>query len=161
MGLTFFNQHFNVFQTIINCGYTTPTTRKLTKTNKNNSISNFVGIYRQKTPVGDTVSIYRRSKSVGIYRPYHRCIIQFFWKVATVWWRGFFQTILLMEWPRDLNRDLRTVTWHGHQWTHRRNVSIGDSIGNSQYIPTLPTLYFSFFFPIPPLPSQAAANHPS
>ena len=42
-----------------------------------------------------------------------------------------------------------------------RNVFVVDSIGNSQYILTLPTLYFSFFFPIPPLPSRTATNHPS
>jgi len=85
-------------------------------------------------------------------------------------WRDdvdFFQMILPMEWPRDSNWDLRTVTWHCHRRTHqqvyRRNVSVGDSIGKSEYIPTLPTLllYFSSFFPIPPLPSQTTANHPS
>jgi hypothetical protein len=76
----------------------------------------------------------------------------------------FFQIILPTEWPRGLNRDLRTVTWHIHLWTHQRvylqNMSVGDSIGNSQYIPILSTLYFFFFFPISPLPSRTAANHP-
>ena len=79
----------------------------------------------------------------------------------------FFQTLIQTEWPRDSNLDLRIVTWHIHRWNHRRvyrwKVSVGDSIGKSQYIPSADTLflYFSFFFPIPPLPSQTAANHPS
>jgi hypothetical protein len=47
-------------------------------TNGNNSISTSVGIYRQKISVSDTVGLYRRNKFVGIYRPYHRQIIQFF-----------------------------------------------------------------------------------
>ena len=56
------------------------TTRKSVKTNeiftdKNYFVSNFVGIYRQKILVGDTVGIYRRSMSVAIYRPYHIRII--------------------------------------------------------------------------------------
>jgi hypothetical protein len=80
------------------------------------------------------------SKSVGIYRPYHRRTIQFFWKVATVRWRGFVQTMLPMKLPRDSNRDSRTVMWHFHQRNHRRTRSVGDAIGKSQYIPTLPTL---------------------
>jgi hypothetical protein len=52
----------------------------------------------------------------------------------------FFQTVLPTEWPRDSNRDLRTVTRHSHRRVYRRNVSVGESIGKSQYIPTLPTL---------------------
>jgi len=79
-------------------------TKKLTKTNgltdkifllviftdENNYVSKFVRIYRQRTSVGDTVSIYRQNTSVSIYRPYRWRTIQFVWKVATVWWRGFF-----------------------------------------------------------------------
>jgi hypothetical protein len=52
----------------------------------------------------------------------------------------FFQTILPTEWSRDSNRDLRTVTWHIHRQTYQRDVSVGDSIGKSQYIPPMPTL---------------------
>jgi len=46
----------------------------------------------------------------------------------------FFQTILPTEWPRDSNWDSRTVTWHCHRWNHRRNVSVGYSIGKNHYI---------------------------
>jgi len=69
---------------------TSPTTRKPEKTNgitdriflsviytdENNSVSKFVGIYRRKKPVGETVGIYQR---------FHRRGIQFFWKYATAW----------------------------------------------------------------------------
>jgi len=52
--------------------------------------------------------------------------------------------ILPTEWPRDSNRDLRTVTWPIYHQNYRRvyqqDVSVGDSIGKSQYIHTLPTL---------------------
>jgi len=93
------------------------------------------------------------SKSVGIYRPFRRWGIQFVWKYATAWWR---QTILPTEWPRDSNWDSRTVMWHchrrNHRWNHRRKESVGDSIGKNHYIPThLPTLSSSvsssFSFP--------------
>jgi len=93
-------------------------------------------IYRQIPSVGDTVGIYRRNTFVGTYRPYRRRTIQFCYKIAAVWWHGFFQMILPTEWSRDSNRDICTVTWH----CHRRIVSVGDSIGKSHYIPTLPTL---------------------
>ena len=81
------------------------------------------------------------SKSVGIYRRG----IQFVWKYATTWWR---QTILPTELSRDSNWDSRIVTWHfhrrKHQWNHRRNKSVSDSIEKNHYIPThLPTLSFS------------------
>jgi len=127
-------------------------------TDENNSISKSVEIYQQRTSVGDTVGIYLQTYSVDIYRSYCRRTIQFFWKVVTMWWRGFFfQTILLTEWPRDSNQDIHTVTWHFHRWNHRRvyrrKCSVNDSIGKSHY--------FSFFFLIPPLPSQTVANHPS
>jgi hypothetical protein len=70
--------------------------------------------------------------------------IQFVWKVATVWWRGFFSDDFTDEIPRDSNRDSHTVTWHFHRrnyrWNHRQTCSVGDSIDKSLYIPTLPTL---------------------
>jgi len=43
-----------------------------------------------------------------------------FWNVAAVWWRGFFQMILPMEWPRDSNRDLHTVMWHNHRRVYQQ-----------------------------------------
>ena len=94
-----------------------------------------------------------------MYRPYHRQTIQFFWKVATVWWRGFFQMILSTELLRDSNRDSRTVTCHFHQRNHRRvyrrKRAVSDSIGKSQYISTLPTLSSSIS------PSSSPSSSPS
>jgi len=142
-------------------------------TDRNNSVSKSVGIYRRPKPVGETVGIYRRHISVGIYRQFRRRGIQFFLKYATAWWR---QMILPTELPRDSNWDSRTVTWHchrrNHRWNHRRITSVGDSIGKNHYMPTyLPTLSSSVSpsssFPShlsPPklqLPSQTAAKHPS
>jgi hypothetical protein len=74
--------------------YTIDTMRKSAKTNGitdgYNSVSKSVGIYLQIPSVSDTVVIYRWNTFVGIYRPYRRWTIQFFWKVTTVWWHGFF-----------------------------------------------------------------------
>jgi len=71
--------------------------------------------------------------------------------------------------PRDSNCDSRTVTWRCHRQHHRRNhrriPSVGDSVGKNHYMhPSADTLilcFSFFFFPIPPLPSQTAAKHPS
>jgi len=55
---------------------------------------------------------------------------------------------------RDSNCDSRTVTWR----CHRRNESVGESVGKSHYMhppaDTLILCFSFFFFPIPPLPSQ-------
>ena len=71
----------------------------------------------------------------------------------------YFQLILSTELPRDSNRDSRTVTWHFHWRNHwrvyRQNVSVGDSIGQSHYIPTLPTLSSSVS------PSSSPSSSPS
>ena len=84
--------------------------------------------------------------------------------------RGDVRRFYRRKLPRDSNWDSRTVTWHchrrNHRWKYRRIDSVGDSIGTSHYIhnPSTDTLFlcFSFFFfLIPPLPSQTAANHPS
>jgi hypothetical protein len=112
------------------------TTRKSAKTNGNTD---------GNIPLGIFADGYNSvSKFVGIYRLYRRWTMQCFWKVAAVWWHGFFQTILPTELLRDSNRDSRIVTWHFHRRNHwqvyRQNVSIGDSISKSHYIPTLPTL---------------------
>lgn len=45
-------------------------------TDRNNSVSKFVGIYRRPKPV---------CKTVGIYRQFRRQGIQFVWKYATAW----------------------------------------------------------------------------
>ena len=79
--------------------------------------------------------------------------------------RGFYRRKV----PRDSNCDSRTVTWRCHRRHHRRYhrriPSVGDTVGKNHYMhPCADTLilYFSFFFfPIPPLPSQTAAKHPS
>jgi hypothetical protein len=51
------------------------------------------------------------------------------------------------------------MTWHSHRRTHRRvyrrKCSVGDSIGKSQYIPTLPTLSSSIS------PSSSPFSSPS
>jgi hypothetical protein len=97
-------------------------------TDGHNSVSNFIGIYRQTFIVGNN---YRRNRIWGQYGRYIPTVLPIeyidFWKVATVW-------------LRDSNRDLRTMTWHIHWRTYRRDMSVSDSIGKSQYIPTLPTL---------------------
>ena len=71
--------------------------------------------------------------------------------------------------PRDSNWEGRTVTWRCHRRHHRRNTrrkySVGDSVGKNHYMPPSADILFLcfsfFFFPIPPLPSQTAAKHPS
>ena len=126
-----------------------------------NSVSNSVGIYRRIYSIGETV---------GIYWPSLRQSRNLFLKVATAWWRRFFQKILPMEISRDSNPDSRSATWHFHRWNHRRiyrrKVSVGDSIGKSQYMLTLPTLSSSVSpssspSHLSPLPSQTTTKHPS
>jgi len=83
----------------------------------NNFISKSAGIYRRPQPIDETVGIYRRNISIGIYRRFRRRGIQFVWKYATAWWH---QMILPTDLSRDSNWDSRTVTWHCHRRNHRR-----------------------------------------
>jgi len=152
------------------------TTRKSENTNRiflsvifndgTNSVSNSVGIYRQIYSIGEMVGIYQRNYSIGIYRPSLRRSRNLFLKVATTWWRRFFQTILSIEISRDSNLDSHSATWHFHRWNDQWKVSIGDSIGKSQYMLTLPTLSSSVspsFSPshLSPLPSPLSPPLPN
>ena len=126
----------------------TSTTRKPEKTNgitdgniqsvvitdELNSVSKSDGIYDGLTPSeirsvytdGNIPSVYTDRISDGLYI--------LFGKMQRRGDVEFVQTILPMEWPRDSNWDSRTVTWHCHRWNHRRNISVGDSIGKNHYI---------------------------
>jgi len=61
-----------------------------------------------------------------------------------MWWCGIFPDDFTDGMTEDSNQDLRTVTWRIHRQNYRRvyrqNLSVGDSIGKSQYIHTLPIL---------------------
>ena len=128
----------------IHLKYRPITTRKSEKTNGItdglNSVSKSVGIYRRTNSVGDTVGIYRWNMSVGIYRPYLRRTIHFVRKNAMVWWRGAFSDDFIDGMYPSVIPSVKTII----------------------YTPSADILFlcFSFFFfPIPPLPSQTAANH--
>jgi len=109
--------------------------------------------------VRNSVGIYQRNTTVGIYRRNYRRNIQNKKKDGSLTW-NFLQAILPMELPRDSNRDLRTMTWSIHRqncWqNHRQNESVGDSIGKSEYITTLPTLSS----PISPSSSSSQLSPP-
>jgi len=79
----------------------------------------------------------------------------FFEKLQRCDGEDFFQMILPTELPRDSKWDSRTMTWHFYRRNHRQNMSVGDSIGKSQYIPTLPTLSSSVS------PSSSPSSSPS
>jgi len=92
---------------------------------------------------GISLSVYTDRIADGLY--------SLFGKLQRCGNVDFFQMSLPTEWPRDSNRDSRTVTWH----FHRRNLSVGDSIGKSHYIPTMPTLSSSIS------PSSSPSSFPS
>ena len=117
-----------------------------------NYVYNLVSLYRETFVVGNN---YRRHRITdGIYR-----ILKKKKQCDDV---EFFQTILLTKWPRDSNRDLRTVTCPIHHQNYRRvyqqDVSVCDSIGKSQYIRTL--LSLSSISPSSPLTNCKQAPTP-
>jgi hypothetical protein len=77
--------------------------------------------------------------------------------------------MLPTKWSRDSNQDLRTVTWlihrQNHRLVYRRDMSVGDFIGKSQYIHTLSTLSSSISPSSPPSqlspPKLKPTTHPS
>ena len=105
--------------------------------------------------VRNSVGIYQRNTTVGIYRRNYRRNIQNKKKDGSLTWNCL-RAILPMESPRDSNQDLRTVTWSIHRQNCRQNESVGDSIGKSEYITTLPTLSS----PISPSSSSSQLSPP-
>ena len=139
-----------------------------------NFISNAVGISRRKNFIGDSAGIYRWNNFVGIYRR-HRRRREFFLKIATAGWRGFYSDEFTGGntegfKPGQPSRDV-SLPPAKSTIDLPTEYSVGESVGKRQYILPLPTLslplflcfsfFFPFFFHIPPLPSQTAANHPS
>ena len=85
--------------------------------------SQILSVYTDRKHPSVIRSVYTDGVSPSVYTDRITDVLySFFWKVATVWWRGFFQTILPTGWPRDSNRDLRTVTWHYHRRTILTNT---------------------------------------
>ena len=132
----------------------------------NNSVSKFVGITRRKNSIGDAVGIYRRNYSVGIYQRHHRRREIFFenWNGGMTW--IFFRRIYRRNTegfkPGQPNRDVSLTPTESPTEIFRQKIQ------NILAPPTLSlplficfSFFFPFFFPIPPLPCQTAANHPS
>jgi len=117
---------------------------------------------------------YRRKYSIGSYYRQTKFCLKICQYIPTKIFHRYISTISLTDYFFKwfyLRNDwgIQTeivVQWHGtvtDEITDKMYPSVIPLVKTIIYTPSADTLFlcFSFFFPIPPLPSQTTANHPS